>query len=154
MLKNYNESSTNSLKIKVLVLGVIACFFAVPACPQGDSAAPPSSMLVKCGKLLDVRKGSYLENAAIWVEGERIKEAGPASQVVAHAPKNVQVIDLGQATVLPGLIDCHTHLMASFAGTPDGYLLGLATKSQAFRALEGAANARTTLQAGLHRSAT
>jgi imidazolonepropionase-like amidohydrolase len=58
------------------------------------------------------------------------------------------VIDLGQATVLPGLLDCHTHLMARIPDTPDGYTLNLATKSQAFRALEGAADARVTLYAG------
>lgn len=66
----------------------------------------------------------------------------------AHAPANIKVIDLGGATVLPGLIDCHTHLMARFADTQEGYLLGLATKSQAFRALEGADDARVTLYAG------
>jgi imidazolonepropionase-like amidohydrolase len=58
------------------------------------------------------------------------------------------VIDLGRATVLPGLIDCHTHIMARFDESENGYLLGLATKSHAFRALEGAYNARITLEAG------
>jgi imidazolonepropionase-like amidohydrolase len=104
--------------------------------------------LIKAGRLLDVRKGSYIENAAVWIEGGRVREAGPAVEVGAHAPKNAQIIDLGRAAVLPGLIDCHTHLMARFGSGPDGYLLGLATKSQAFRALEGAANARATLNAG------
>lgn len=103
---------------------------------------------MKAGKLLDVRKGSYLENAAVLIEGERIKEVGRASEVQLRAPAGVKVIDLGRMTVLPGLVDCHTHLMARFSDTPDGYVLGLATKSQAFRALEGAADARITLQAG------
>src|SRR5580693_6434758 len=107
-----------------------------------------SSVLVKAGKLLDVRKGSYVENAGIWIESGRIKEAGPIGQIQAHAPRNATIVDLSGATMLPGLIDCHTHLMARFAAGPDGYLLGLATKSQAFRALEGAANARVTLNAG------
>jgi len=105
-------------------------------------------MLVKAGKLLNVRNGVYLENQAIWIEGGRIKEVGPVSQIQARAPKNAEIVDLSGATVLPGLIDCHTHLMSRFDAGPNGYLLGLATKSQAFRALEGAANARVTLNAG------
>lgn len=110
--------------------------------------AQPSSLLVKAGKVLDVRKGTYIENGAIWIEGDRIKEVGPISQVQAHAPQHVQTLDLTHLTVLPGLIDCHTHLMARFTDTPDGYVLGLATKSEAFRALEGAADARLTLAVG------
>jgi imidazolonepropionase-like amidohydrolase len=57
------------------------------------------------------------------------------------------VIDLGSATVLPGLIDCHTHLMMRL-GPDEPYALHLATRSQAYRALEGAASARQTLWAG------
>ena len=109
--------------------------------------APPV-VLIKAGKLLDVRKGAYIENAAILIEGERIREVGPAAEVQAHAPQGAKLIDLGRAYVLPGLIDCHTHIMARFDDTPDGYVLGLATKSQARRALEGAADARITLRAG------
>jgi imidazolonepropionase-like amidohydrolase len=103
---------------------------------------------MKAARLLDVRKGSYIENAGIWIEHGRIKEVGPVSMVETHAPKEAEIVDLSRATVLPGLIDCHTHLMARFPDTPNGYILDLATKSQAFRALEGAANARATLQAG------
>jgi imidazolonepropionase-like amidohydrolase len=122
-----------------------------PAWATSQTPAPPqsaTSVLVKAGKVLDVRKGGYIESGAIWIEGERIKEVGRLLEVQAHAPKNAKIIDLSGATVLPGLIDCHTHLLARFADTPDGYLLGLATKSQAFRALEGAADARVTLYAG------
>lgn len=107
----------------------------------------PPSVLVKAGRLLDVHKGTYIENAGIWIEGERIKEVGGFSDVQSHAPK-VKVIDLGRATVLPGLIDCHTHLMARIVDSDDGYALTLVTKSQAFRALEGAFDARLTLNAG------
>jgi imidazolonepropionase-like amidohydrolase len=111
--------------------------------PQG-----PASIVVKAAKLLDVRKGSYIDNAAIWIEGERIKEVGKTSDIQSHAPKNAKVIDLGRATLLPGLIDCHTHIMGRIPEGDDGYILNLATKSQAFRALEGAYNAHITLQAG------
>src|SRR5579859_7772062 len=117
--------------------------------PQISPDAKPSDfVLVKAARVLDIRAGHYLENAAVLIEGERIKEVGPAAQVQSHAPKFAKVIDLSGATLLPGLIDCHTHLLARTASGPDGYVLDLATKSQAFRALEGAADARITLRAG------
>ena len=123
-------------------------FLALPLAAQNPTPQPPTSTVVKAARLLDVRKGSYLENAALWIEGDRIKEVGKASEIQAHAPKNAKLIDLGRATLLPGLIDCHTHIMARIPEGDDGYILNLATKSQAFRALEGAYNARITLQAG------
>ena len=115
---------------------------------QFPVASPSTSVVVKASKILDVRKGSYVQNGALWIEGERIKEVGSAPDIQARAPAGTKIIDLGPATVLPGLIDCHTHLMARFDSGPQGYLLGLATKSQAFRALEGAYDARVTLEAG------
>lgn len=98
--------------------------------------------------MLDVRAGRYVENAGILIDEDRIKEIGPVADVQTHAPKGATVIDLGSATLLPGLVDCHTHLMARIPQGPDGYIVNLATKSQAFRALEGAADARATLEAG------
>ncbi len=122
-------------------------FFAATLPALGQTELQPTSV-VKAAKMLDVHKGAYIENAAIWMEGESIKEVGPAPEILAHAPKSATVIDLGQATVLPGLIDCHTHIMARIPNGQDGYVVNLATKSQAFRALEGAYDARITLEAG------
>ncbi len=137
------------MKKRVLVAGLVLALCPTMTTPQSQPARErTASLLVKAAKVLDVRKGSYLVDGAIWIEGERIKEVGPAAEVQRRAPMNIRVIDLGGATILPGLIDCHTHLMARFAAVEDGYLLGLATKSQAFRALEGAADARVTLYAG------
>ena len=129
----------------VLILSTAPLLTSAP--PQVETRSP-DIVLVKAGKILDVHKGSYIENAAILIEGERIKEVGPAAQVEAHAPRAARIVDLGRAIVLPGLIDCHTHLMARFDDSDEGYVLGLATKSQAMRALEGAADARVTLRAG------
>ena len=137
------------MKTRASALALMLALYPTLAISQSQpETQPPAAVLVKAGRLLDVRKGSYIEGGAIWIEGERVKEVGRFAEVQSHAPKNAKVIDLGHATVLPGLIDCHTHLMARFADTQDGYLLGLATKSQAFRALEGAADARVTLYAG------
>jgi len=109
---------------------------------------PAHHVVVRVGRLLDVRSGTYLTNAAISIEGERIKEVGPADDVLKTVPVDSKVIDLSGATVLPGLIDCHTHLMARIPDGEYGYEINLLKKSQAFRALEGAANARVTLEAG------
>ncbi|HYK17003.1 MAG TPA: amidohydrolase family protein [Bryobacteraceae bacterium] len=117
----------------------IAILLLAAALATGQQA----TVLIKTGRLLDVLKGSYLENASILIEGDRIKAVGSVS-----APANAQIIDLSRMFVLPGLIDCHTHLMMRAGPGTDGYLLTLATKSQAFRALEGAADARITLNAG------
>jgi len=121
------------MKTPLLALVVFLGSFSFPASSQSQPQVPPSAIVVKARKLLDVRKGAYIENAAVWIEGERVKEVGRAAEVLSHAPKDVKVIDLGDATVLPGLIDCHTHIMARMADTDDGYTLTLATKSQAFR---------------------
>jgi imidazolonepropionase-like amidohydrolase len=84
-----------------------------------------------------------LSDQAILIEGDRIKEVGSA-QVMASRAAGAEVIDLSNATVLPGLIDAHTHL----TGNPDqiGYAsLGISVPREA---LYGARNARLTLEAG------
>lgn len=129
------------------MINLVLCARGIVAQSQARDT-PSTSIVVKAAKLLDVRKGSFVENAAVWIEGERIRQVGSATEIVGQAPKNAKVIDLGRVTVLPGLIDCHTHIMARFEDSPTGYLLSLASKSQAFRALEGAYNARITLEAG------
>ena len=121
---------------------------AAAAFAQNRPEGKPQATILKSARLLDVRKGTYLENAALWIEGERIKEVGTSAEIAAHAPKDAKVIDLGRLTLLPGLVDCHTHIMARTAEGEHGYILDLATKSQAFRALEGAYDARITLEAG------
>jgi imidazolonepropionase-like amidohydrolase len=130
-----------------LLILILAPVFAMHA-QSRNASQPPVSVIVKSARLLDVRKGAYLDNAALWIEGDRIKEVGSAADITVHAPKNSKVIDLGRAAILPGLIDCHTHIMARTPEGPNGYVLDLATKSQAFRALEGAYDARITLEAG------
>jgi imidazolonepropionase-like amidohydrolase len=111
--------------------------------------SPPPRLVVMAGKILDVRTGRYLNDGAIYIEGEHVKSVGPAQIVLASVEADRPVvIDLHGATVLPGLIDCHTHLMARVPKGVDGYALNLLTKSEAYRALEGAADARITLRAG------
>src|SRR5579863_738712 len=73
------------------------------------SSAPVT--LVKAGRLLDPRTGNVLSPAAVLIEDGKIKEVGSPAQVRAHAPAGFRTVDLGGATLLPGLIDSHTHLL-------------------------------------------
>jgi len=125
-------------KIAACALAVALVALATPARAENVVVA------VRAARMLDVRAGKMLHDAVVIVDGDRIRAAGERLQ----PPAGARVIDLGNATILPGLIDCHTHLMARIPDEPDAYTLALATKSQAFRALEGAANARATLLAG------
>lgn len=135
-------------RLCLLALTALLCPAKARSSPESETESPSAAIFLKAGKLLDVRSGHYLERAGVLIQGGRIREVGPISDLQPHVPKDAKVVDLHDATVLPGLIDCHTHLMARFASSPDGYLLGLAEKSQAFRALEGAYDARLTLHAG------
>jgi len=117
------------------------------------SAQTPTVVLIKAGKLLDPKSGLELTDQDILIEGERIKEVGPATVVAPHASKTALVIDLSKATVLPGLIDCHTHLLSNNDGAlgsdDPNWVLTVAQMSPAKRALLGAKMGREDLEAGI-----
>lgn len=96
---------------------------------------------------MNVRTGHYVRDAGVLIDGERIVAVGPVVELRRRAPQ-AELIDLGPRTLLPGLTDAHTHVMARIPDGPDGYTVNLATKSQAMRALEGAADARAILRSG------
>lgn len=114
------------------------------------TAVQPKTTLLKAGRILDVRSGKYIPNAGVLIENSKIKEAGPLPQVQAHAPKNGMVIDLGAATLLPGLVDCHAHLLTSGTSisSQEVILNAAAGMSPTRRVLMGAQNAREDLEAG------
>ena len=136
------------MKWKALFFMVVAEACSLSGVPQDTVKPEPVSIVIQAARLLDVRAGKYIENAAVWIEGETIKEVGKSADVASHAPKGARRINMGRSTLLPGLIDCHTHIMARIDETQGGYVVNLATKSQAFRTLEGAYNAQITLDAG------
>jgi imidazolonepropionase-like amidohydrolase len=136
------------MKWKALFFMVVAEACSLSGVPQDTVKPEPVSIVIQAARLLDVGAGKYIENAAVWIEGETIKEVGKSADVASHAPKGARRINMGRSTLLPGLIDCHTHIMARIDETQGGYVVNLATKSQAFRTLEGAYNAQITLDAG------
>ncbi len=138
-----------------LVLLVLVMMWSGPL--QGQ--APASITLIKAGRLLDPRTGKMLEPAAVLIEGDKIKQVGSPSQI--SVPDGSQMIDLGSATLLPGIIDSHTHLFLDIIVPPEleqkrhsnglfapGMLLAI-IESPSKRVLVGAQAAREDLESGI-----
>ena len=106
------------------------------------SAQAPKRTVIRAGRVLNVRTGELRAKQAIVVEGDKIAQIAPSSEITAAAGDTT--INLPDATLLPGLIDMHTHL--TFDLNSLGYQ-GLSI-STAREALHGARNARRTLEAG------
>ena len=108
---------------------------------QQNSA--PTRTLVRAGHVLDVKTGKIADAQTIIVAGDKIQAIQPSAQVSAQAGD--KVVDLGGMTVLPGLIDVHTHLTGNTEFDPYREL----TETDAKDAINGVVNARTTLLAGI-----
>ncbi len=126
---------------RIFVIFVILCLYALAASAQ-ESVTKTHTIALKAAHLVDVQAGRILNDQTVLIVGDRIDKVGPSAEV--ELPPEAQVIDLGNATLLPGLIDCHVHLTADprYAG-----LRGL-TLSVPRQTLIGAKNARLTLEAG------
>jgi len=125
-------------------IGSIAAVFVVlvgSLCAQ-ESAPKARTVIVHAGHLLDVKTGKTLSNQTIMIQGDKIARVD-ATTGDELRPVDATVIDLPNATVLPGLIDAHTHVTMN---PSFGYsILGISSPRQA---LIGAHNARVTLEAG------
>jgi imidazolonepropionase-like amidohydrolase len=131
--------------MKRLGLLFFLCLVLAGVCvAQAPKVSAPAEIAIHAGKVLDVRTGNYFTDQIIWIEGDRIKAIGKAAEISSRLPAGAKVIDLSNATVLPGLIDCHTHL------TYTPYMSGPAGLHVSYprQALIGARNARVTLEAG------
>jgi imidazolonepropionase-like amidohydrolase len=106
---------------------------------SAQSAAPPA-IVVRAARLIDGRGGAPVTPAIVVVRGDRIEAVGGASAI----PSGARTIDLGTATLVPGLIDLHTHLTSTGVHWEEELLK--TTPAQA--ALHGAHNALVTLNAG------
>src|SRR6266498_1923261 len=111
-------------------------------------AQAPTVVLIKAGRLIDVRAGRVLENQGILIEGQRIKAVGPLAEIQKNTPAAARVIDLSRATVLPGLADCHTHILLQGDITSADYDEQLLKESIPYRAIRATVAVRTGLMNG------
>jgi imidazolonepropionase-like amidohydrolase len=118
-----------------------AAFAEVAAAQQAEKAAAKRT-LVRTGHVLDVKTGKLSDAQTIIVVGDSIKSIAPTASVTAESGD--AVVDLGGMTVMPGLIDVHTHITMNTDFDPFREL----TSTDAKQAINGVVNARTTLMAG------
>jgi imidazolonepropionase-like amidohydrolase len=104
----------------------------------------PHRMAIRAGRLIDGKSEKPIENALILIEGDKIVSVTPGGS----APSGVEVIDLSKATVLPGFIDTHTHVMLNGDITAEEYDVQLLKESIPYRAILGARNAHIALSHG------
>jgi imidazolonepropionase-like amidohydrolase len=126
--------------LAVLIL-VTTCMAQQPS--QPTPAPTPKTTYVRAGRLFDGTGDAVRENVVIVVADERIQSVSPAAAV--SIPAGASVIDLSRATVLPGLIDCHTHLGSRADRYDEIYNFKDTPFQSAFAAT---VNARKTLEAG------
>jgi len=115
-------------------------FIVLLLCASCVAISQPKTIAMKCGLLIDGISEKPISNAVVLVENERIRAVGQNVKI----PESAEIIDLSQSTVLPGLIDCHTHLLLH-GGSYDDQIL---KESQAYRTILGTVAARKTLEAG------
>jgi len=87
----------------------LAVAFAAPVVAQ-------QTTVLRAARLIDGTGAAPIDNAAIVVTGNRITAVGPAASIAM--PAGARVLDLGDATLLPGFIDAHTHITGRTLGDP------------------------------------
>lgn len=126
----------------MLKRSVLAFFVLATALAAAQTAPPEHWIVVKAGHLFDGKSDKLLANQLVIIHGDRITEVGPAQRV--KIPAGADVIDLSRATVLPGLIDAHTHVFADGPDLEEQFL----RDSYQYRTLTALANAQKDLMAG------
>jgi len=126
--------------IRKIGLLTLCCVFLAAQAPAQQASAAAPLIAIRAGKFIDVEAGRTLSDQLILVRGTKIEAVGANLKI----PEGVQVIDLSNMWVLPGLVDCHTHLADLAYSEP----LDVLKRTAADTAYAAIPNARVTLLAG------
>src|SRR5258705_8578956 len=118
----------------------------VLAAPGMAQTLPGAITAIKAGRIVDPETGTATTNQVILVEGEKIKAVGANLAI----PTGAAVIDLSKLTVLPGLVDAHTHMALTYKEQPENnyYYLTYVMESTPLRAIQAASNGIQLLNSG------
>ena len=97
-------------KAAALLAAILSIAFAASGAPPEATPTPVARKAVRAGALLDVAAGKLVPRPVVLVDGDRIQAVGTDLAV----PAGYEVLDLADATLLPGLIDCHTHITTTY----------------------------------------
>jgi imidazolonepropionase-like amidohydrolase len=143
------ELEVNKFKAAIVSVVAIVCLCSAALAQRpGVRPDPPvgsGTVVLRAARLIDGNGGTPITNAAVVIVDNKITEVGPVSQV--RVPANARAIDLGDVTLLPGLIDAHTHIIGRMLGDPDNDA-ALVKDFESFAAIAGVRNAKETLMAG------
>jgi imidazolonepropionase-like amidohydrolase len=133
------------MRIYRMAVGILAVTLWLGAA-GAQLAGTEAVIAIKAGKVLDPETGKTSANQIILVEGKKIKEIGAAVAI----PAGAQVLDLSDATVMPGLFDAHTHLCLAVIPKRDAgsYYFTTLLDTTGYRAIEGVANGQAMLASG------
>src|SRR5437879_4206962 len=137
------------MRVRLSSIAVALSLSAAAQVPRESAAAkaPERVVVVKAARLIDGHSEQVRRNQAVLVVGQRIREVGPADEIVRKAGQ-AQIVDLGDATLLPGLIDNHTHVLLQGDITAADYDDQLLKESTPYRTIRATVAARIALMNG------
>src|SRR5215831_14558979 len=135
---------SENMKFKSLVVVLLVLSFDLLSLPHsfaqtGSPSPAPSPVALKAGRLLDVRTGKVTSDVYVTIENHRIKSIG------ATPPQGVQIIDLSNSFIMPGMVDCHAHILGNLGDLTPGSSFRM---SSAKKTLWGMRNLKVWLSKG------
>lgn len=131
---------------RIAMSWLLAALVLIPGVSEQAQTPSAAVTAIKAGRIIDPETGTATTNQVILVEGEKIKAVGANLAI----PPGATVIDLSKLTVLPGLVDAHTHMALTYKEQPENnyYYLTYVMESSPLRAIQAASNGIQLLSSG------